>query len=189
MSAKKAASARLTPVPSRTNSAPCQAANRAQKVIAVAMSSLWNPMRDIVFSKLLWTREHVHGPPVSSKHSPERQAKFRQAAFVYLHVGLLYEAAVWSLGRAGTLPETRGPMWVWLVAGALILSLVFWGLWSWQNVWFARAIWALHSLRLPPIMNAAFITEPGVLPASFYVTALVVVLINLWMLARAAWDL
>jgi hypothetical protein len=62
-------------------------------------------------------------------------------------------------------------------------------LWSWQNVWFVRAIWALHSLRLPPILNAAFITESGVLPASFYVTALVVVLINLWMLARAAWDL
>ena len=67
--------------------------------------------------------------------------------------------------------------------------MVFWGLWRWQNVWFARAIWVLHGLRLPALINAAFLRESGVLPPAFYVTALVVVLINLWMLARAAWDL
>jgi hypothetical protein len=109
-------------------------------------------------------------------HAPERAAKFRQAAFVYLHVGLLYEAAVWVLWRAGQLPSARGPGWLWLLVGAAILAVVFWGLWRWQNVWFARAIWA-------------FLREPGVLPPAFYLTSLIVVLINLWMLARAAWDL
>ncbi len=122
-------------------------------------------------------------------HAPERAAKFRQAAFVYLHVGLLYEAAVWTLWRAGQLPGARGPGWLWLLVGGAILAVVFWGLWRWQNVWFARAIWVLHGLRLPALINAAFLREPGVLPPAFYVTALVVVLINLWMLARAAWDL
>ena len=122
-------------------------------------------------------------------HAPERAAKFRQAAFVYLHVGLLYEAAVWVLWRAGQLPSARGPGWLWLLIGAAILSLVFWGLWRWQNVWFARAIWAVHGLRLPALISAAFLREPGVLPPAFYLTSLVVVLINLWMLARAAWDL
>lgn len=122
-------------------------------------------------------------------HAPERAAKFRQAAFVYLHVGLLYEAAVWTLWRAGHLPGARGPGWLWLLVGAAILAVVFLGLWRWQNVWFARAIWALHALRLPALINAAFVREPGLLPPAFYVTALVVVLINLWMLARAAWDL
>jgi hypothetical protein len=126
---------------------------------------------------------------MSPIHAPERAAKFRQAAFVYLHVGLLYEAAVWTLWRAGMLPGARGPGWLWLLIGAAILAVVFWGLWRWQNAWFARAIWALHALRLPALINAAFLRDPGVLPPAFYVTALVVVLINLWMLARAAWDL
>lgn len=126
---------------------------------------------------------------MASVHAPQRAAKFRQAAFVYLHVGLLYEAAVWTLWQAGRLPGARGPGWLWLLIGAAILAVVFWGLWRWQNVWFARAIWALHALRLPALINAAFLREPGVLPPAFYVTALVVVLINLWMLARAAWDL
>lgn len=120
----------------------------------------------------------------------ERSTKFRQAAFVYLHVGLLYEAAVWSLAEAGRLPAERGPVWIWLLVGAALLAVVFWGLWSWQNVWFARAIWALHALRLPALIDGAFLREGGAgLRPGFYAAALVVVLVNLWMLARAGWDL
>ncbi len=119
-----------------------------------------------------------------------RSRKFRQAAFVYLHVGLLYLFAVWALAQAGHLPEERGPVWLWLLMGVGILAVVFWGLWSWQNVWFARAVWALHSLRLPALIEGSFFpAEGGALPSSFYLTALVVVLVNLWMLARAGWDL
>lgn len=119
-----------------------------------------------------------------------RSAKYRQAAFVYLHVGILYEAAVWKMATAGLLPEARGPVWVWLLAGAGIVALVFWGLWSWQNRWFARAVWALHSLRLPALVEGAFFAAADArLPPAFYGAAIPVVLINLWMLARAGWDL
>lgn len=116
--------------------------------------------------------------------------KYRQAAFVYLHVGLLYIFAVWVLNDAGLIPGERGPVWVWLAFGAAILGAVFWGLWSWQNAWFARVIWVLHALRMPALVAGAFFpaTESPI-PSSFYLTALVVVLINLGMLARAAWDL
>lgn len=127
---------------------------------------------------------------MGATHTTGRAAKFRQAAFVYLHVGLLYEAAVFSLGRAGHLPADRGPVWVWLLVGAGILALVFWGLWSWQNAWFARAVWALHALRLPALIDGAFLGEAGpALRPGFYAAALAVVLVNLWMLARAGWDL
>lgn len=119
-----------------------------------------------------------------------RSRKFRQAAFVYLHVGLLYLFAVWAMARAGILPEERGPVWVWLVVGAAILALVFWGLWSWQNAWFARAIWALHALRLPALIEGAFFpAAEAAIPPSFHLTAVVIVLANLGMLARAGWDL
>jgi len=125
-----------------------------------------------------------------------RVRKFRQAAFVYLHVGLLYLAAVWVMAGIGLIPAERGPVWVWMVMGVGILAVVVWGLWSWQNVWFARAIWALHALRLPALIEGAFFrsaqeagaADPAI-PSSFYLTALVVVLVNLWMLARAGWDL
>ena len=33
-----------------------------------------------------------------------RATKFRQAAFVYLHVAILYEAAAYAMWRAGRLP-------------------------------------------------------------------------------------
>lgn len=127
-----------------------------------------------------------------SGSTTERRAKYRQAAFVYLHVGLLYEAAVWSMWGAGLLPEDRGPVWMWLLVGAAIVALVVWGLWSWRNAWFARAIWALHALRLPALVDGAFLSRPaaaGGLPPSFYLTALVVVVVNLAFLARAGWDL
>lgn len=119
-----------------------------------------------------------------------RSAKFRQAAFVYLHVGLLYEAAVWAMAGKGVLPADRGPVWAWLLVGALVLGAVFWGLWAWQNRWFARIIWALHALRLPALIEGAFFSAASArVPSSFYLTAVVVVLVNLAFLARAGWDL
>lgn len=118
-----------------------------------------------------------------------RSRKYRQAAFVYLHVGLLYEAAVWSMATRGALPADRGPVWLWLALGALILAVVFLGLYRWQNAWFARAVWALHALRLPALIDGGFLAEAGRLSPAFYRFALVVVLVNLAMLARAGWDL
>ena len=120
-----------------------------------------------------------------------RQLKFRQAAFVYLHVSILYEAAAYEMWRASLLPFSRlGPPVLWLVVGALVALAVFFGLLRWQNPTFARLIWALHALRLPPLIHGAFLagtTKP--IPPAFYITAIVVVVINLWMLARAGWDL
>ena len=122
-----------------------------------------------------------------------RATKFRQAAFVYLHVAILYEAAAFAMWQRGLLPSTRlgGPAWPWLIIGAVVAGAVFVGLYRWQNVWFARIIWALHGLRLPALIDGAFFSgsEPRVAPPSFYLTAIVVVMINLWMLARAGWDL
>lgn len=121
---------------------------------------------------------------------PDRsRTKFRQAAFVYLHVGLLYEAAVFAAWRAGMLPGLRGPVPLWLLAGAAIVALVFWGLWS-AKKWFARLVWGVHALRLPALIAGAFFPAADArLPTSFYITALVVVVVNLWMLARAGWDI
>ncbi len=123
-------------------------------------------------------------------HDPARACKFRQAAFVYLHVAILYEAGVYAMWRAGLLPAGRGPGWLWLIIGALVAGAIFLGLLRWQNVIFARVIWALQALRLPALIGSAFIsTAEGGLTRGFYITAIVVVTINLWMLARAAWDL
>lgn len=123
-------------------------------------------------------------------HPAARQAKFRQAAFVYLHVGVLYEAAVWVLHEAGSLPAGRGPVWIWLAAGAVVAALVFWGLYRWQNVWLARIVWLFGLFRLPALIRGAFLPpEDALLGPGFYATALAIVLLNLWMLARAGWDL
>ncbi|GAC1687238.1 MAG: hypothetical protein NVS9B3_05740 [Gemmatimonadaceae bacterium] len=120
-----------------------------------------------------------------------RATKFRQAAFVYLHVAILYESAAYAMWRRGLLPTTRaGPGWLWLLLGALVAGAVFVALLRWQNVWFARAVWLVHGLRLPALLGGAFFApSPAPAPPSFYLTAIVAVLVNLWMLARAAWDL
>ena len=122
---------------------------------------------------------------------PESRArKFRLAAFVYLHVTVLYEAAAYVMWRQDLLPVNWGPGWVWLLFGALVAGAVFVGLLRWQNAWFARAVWLVHGLRLPTLIHRAFLlSDTGPLAPSFYVIAIVVVVINLWMLARAAWDL
>lgn len=120
-----------------------------------------------------------------------RETKFRQAAFVYLHVAILYEAAAYVMWRRGLLPTTRlGPAWLWLLLGAGVAALIVYGLLKWQKPWFARLVWGVHALRLPTLIKGAFLATTGapILP-SFYLTALVVVMINLWMLARAGWDL
>jgi len=123
--------------------------------------------------------------------SAARELKFRQAAFVYLHVSILYEAAAYEMWRAGLLPFSRlGSPVLWLVIGAMVALAVFFALLYWRNVLFVRVIWALHALRLPPLIGGAFFPGTGrPIPPAFYVTAIVVVVINLWMLARAGWDL
>lgn len=119
-----------------------------------------------------------------------RERKFRQAAFVYIHVALLYESAVWVLHGAGRLPAGRGSVAIWLVAGAIVAAVVFWALYFKHSVWVARIVWALGAFRLPALIRGAFLpAENAVLPTSFYLTALVVIVVNLWMLARAGWDL
>jgi hypothetical protein len=130
-------------------------------------------------------------PPNISETAVSRATKFRQAAFVYLHVAILYEAAAYAMWRANMLPSTRlGPAWLWLALGAAVALAVFFGLLRWQNVTFARVIWVLHALRLPALVKGAFLTSvQSPMPRAFYITAIVVVMINLWMLARAAWDL
>lgn len=126
-----------------------------------------------------------YGPPGDSL-----RRKFRQAAFVYLHVGVLYEAAVWRCIGAECSPNALEPEWIWLCLGALIVASVFWGLWSRQSAWVARVIWALGVARLPWLIGGAFFPLADArLPPSFYLVALVVVMVNLWMLARAGWDL
>jgi hypothetical protein len=123
-------------------------------------------------------------------HPEPRARKFRQAAFFYLLVGILYSGAVWAMAGAGILPAERGPVQLWIVFGAAIVAIVFWALWSWQNAWVARIVFVLHSLRVPALIeNAWFPEAEAAIPPSFYMTALLVVVINLWMLARAGWDL
>ena len=126
----------------------------------------------------------------------DARRKLRQAAFVYLHMGVLYESAVWVMARRGVLVDRAvaggrtGPLWLWLALGAGIVALVFWLLWSRESVWTARIVWAMGLFRLPALLGGAFFPEPSAqVPPSFYLVALGVVLVNLWMLARAGWDL
>ncbi|MDX1673374.1 MAG: hypothetical protein R3314_01135 [Longimicrobiales bacterium] len=120
-----------------------------------------------------------------------RGRKFEQAAWVYLHVGILYESAAFAMAQNGVLPTGGwGPPWLWLVAGGAVALGVFWGLLKWQNAWFARAVWAIHALRLPALMSGAFFRgTDGQIAPSFYLVAMIVVIINLGFLARAGWDL
>jgi hypothetical protein len=129
-------------------------------------------------------------PPGSPAPLSPRDRKLRQAAFAYLHVGLLYEFAVFAIWREGLLPAGRGPIWVWLSIGAAIVAVIFWALWHKRSVWVARIVWAAHALRLPAVIRGAFFPAAGdAIPASFWTFALVVIVVNLWMLARAGWDL
>lgn len=124
-------------------------------------------------------------------HGEARERKFRQAAWVYLHVGILYEAAAYSMVKAGAMPTGGwGPPTAWLVAGALVALGVFWALLRWRNPWFARAIWVFWILRLPTLMEGAFFRgTDGEIATSLYAMGIVVAVINLGFLARAAWDI
>lgn len=120
-----------------------------------------------------------------------RARKFRQAAFTYLHFGILYEAGAYAMYRQDLIPRNWGPPEVWVfVVGPLAAGLVFFGLLKWQKPWFAALIWVIGAGRLPTLIHGAFVlADTGALAPSFYLTALVVSVINMWMLARAAWDL
>jgi hypothetical protein len=117
--------------------------------------------------------------------------KFRQAAFAYLHVGLLYEFSVYAMWRAGLLANVPGHPALWLAIGATFVGIVFWALWFRQNRWVARVVWGIHGLRLPALIEGAFLRPAGdgAVPPDFYLLAIVIIIINLWMLARAGWDL
>jgi hypothetical protein len=116
--------------------------------------------------------------------------KFRQAAFGYLLVGILYESAVWVIWKNNLLPATRGPVWVWLGIGAVIVGGISGALWKYRNPWIPRVVFALHALRIPMLIDRAFfLHEQTAIPSAFYGTALAVVMANLWLLARAGWDL
>ena len=92
---------------------------------------------------------------------PARVEKFRQAGFVYVHVAILYEAAVYAMLDAGTLPTRFGSPLLWLVAGAGVAALVFVGLYRWRNVWFARIVWGLNAFRTPALIGAPFSRRPA----------------------------
>ncbi len=92
--------------------------------------------------------------------------------------------------RADMLPTHRGPPWLYLLIGPALAALIFWFLYSLQNKWSARIVWGIHALRLPAMIGSAFIVgKETMLAPSAYLTAIVVIVINLWMLARAGWDL
>lgn len=118
-----------------------------------------------------------------------RARKFRQAAVAYLHYAALYWAGSWALLSAGMMPESRGPAWLWLAAGAAIGLGLTAGLWYWHNRWFARVLWGVVALRLPALIEGAFLGggAEGV-PAGLYLAAGIAVLAVLALLSRAAWD-
>ena len=122
--------------------------------------------------------------------SARRDRKFRQAAIVYLHVGILYELAAYALWKRGLTAHVPGRPILWFVGGAVIVAGIVGGLWRWRNPWFPRVVWAIHAMRLPVLLDGAFFrgASQGFLPTDFFLLALVVVLVNLWMLARAGWD-
>jgi hypothetical protein len=131
----------------------------------------------------------AHATPTAA-NVEARDRKLRQAAFAYLHVGVLYEAAAFVMAQRGLLPTRFGPPAIWLLAGTIVVGVVFWLLYFRRSVWTARIVWAFHGLRLPALIGGAFFPLPDSrFPPGFYLTALVVVVINLVFLARAGWDL
>ncbi len=119
-----------------------------------------------------------------------RASKFRQAAFTYLHVAILLEAGAYVMLRTGALTDRFGPPVMYLFLGGGAAALIVWSLYALQNVWITRLVWAVQSLRLPSLINGAFFAgEAARFVPSMYLTGIVMVVVNLWMLARAGWDL
>lgn len=127
----------------------------------------------------------------AAARDPARSRKYRQAAIVYLHYAVLYWIGARVLLERGLFPETRGPEWVWLyVLGIGVPVAVVAALWWWQNRWFARVLWAVVALRLPTLMEGAFLPKPDQqIGPGFYLAAGLVVLVVMAALARAGWDL
>ncbi len=96
---------------------------------------------------------------------------------------------VYVIGQQGLLPTRFGPPAMWLAIGATVAFAIFAGLYWWRNAWLARIVWFIHAGRLPWAMGGAFFGGEGGLPTTLYGFAMIVILINLWMLARAGWDL
>ena len=105
--------------------------------------------------------------------------------------GMIAEIRETPVAGADMFGDVPGHPLLWLAMGAAIVAVVFWGLWYRESVWFARVIWLIHSFRLPAMIEGAFLRAPGegVVPSELYLFAIIVILINLWMLARAGWDL
>lgn len=123
---------------------------------------------------------------------PEARAKkFRQAAWVYLHYAILLEVGAYTMWRLDVLPRNWGPPALWVfVFAPVVFGSVFLGLWRWQNAWFTRAVWLVGIGRLPDLVHRAFVvSDTGPFAPSMYLTAIVATVLNLWMLARAGWDL
>lgn len=134
-------------------------------------------------------------PPVAESGEPVRastQDKYRQAAFVYLHVFILHMAAIqvmWTADR-GLIPTRFGPPLLWVLIAVAMTALVLWGLLKWRNPWFVRAVWLLRALRLPAYIRGAFFSGAAArVEPTLYLLAIVVEVINMWFLARAGWDL
>jgi hypothetical protein len=134
----------------------------------------------------------MDGPSASTR-------KYRQAAAYYVLLAALYDGAVWQLQQHGLLGRATpgGPTWVYLVAGALIAAAVFYFLWFRENRWVARVVAVAGTVRLVALMDDAFLkvqTAPVdasayVISRAFYIAAFVIVAINVWLMARAGWDL
>lgn len=127
-----------------------------------------------------------------------RRRKYRQAAFYYVGLAVLYDGAVWQFTRHGLLGgrTPSGPVWVFLLLGALIAAVVFYFLWFRENRWVARLVAVLSLGRLVYLIPDAFLRvhpdpvgAPYAASRAFYVTAFVIVAINAWLMARAGWDL
>lgn len=128
-----------------------------------------------------------------------RTLKYRQAAAYYLWLAALYDGAVWQLQQHGVLGRATpgGPTWLYLVAGAIIAAVVFYFLWFRENRWVARVVAIASTVRLVAILDEAFLKlhpspvdgSPYAISRAFWIAAFVIVAINVWLMARAGWDL
>jgi hypothetical protein len=79
---------------------------------------------------------------------------------------------------------------VWLLAGGIVGAAIVVGLLRSRSPWLPRIVWLVHGLRLPALIDGAFFAGADAkAPTAFYLAAIVAVMVNLWMLARAGWDL
>lgn len=125
--------------------------------------------------------------------------KHRQAAAYYLLLAILYDGAVWQMAQHGLLGRDTpgGPTWLYFVVGTLIAAAVFYFLWFRENRWVARVVAVAGAVRLVAMIDEAFLKlhpapvggSPYAISRAFWVAAFVIVAINVWLMARAGWDL